>query len=222
MEILPNLWQVGGNGLTAPNDAAIYLIRADNSAALIDAGTGEGHPQLIKNISACLTAGVSLDYLFLTHCHYDHTGGVVGIRDHFGCSVIAHALDAGYLESGDSIVTGASWYGSRMHPTAVDYKIDGQSETFSVGSREIQAYHCPGHSPGSVVFVSELAGKRVLFGQDVHGPLHPSFLSDRQAYEQSLRFILSLEADMLCEGHLGVFRGKETVARFIRSYLTEP
>jgi hypothetical protein len=59
----------------------------------------------------------------------------------------------------------------------------------------------------------------VLFGQDVHGPLHPSLLSDRSQYSDSLKFLLSLESDILCEGHFGVYKGRENVQNFIRQYL---
>jgi hypothetical protein len=36
MKIVQNLWQVGGNDLTAPEDAAICLVRFEQQAALID------------------------------------------------------------------------------------------------------------------------------------------------------------------------------------------
>jgi hypothetical protein len=49
MEILPNLWQVGGGGLTGPGDAAIYLIRFGKQAALIDAGCGDGHQEALES-----------------------------------------------------------------------------------------------------------------------------------------------------------------------------
>ena len=38
MEICRNQWQVGGDGFSGPEDAAIYLIRFAEKAALIDAG----------------------------------------------------------------------------------------------------------------------------------------------------------------------------------------
>ncbi|MFO8163355.1 MAG: hypothetical protein R6T98_02345 [Desulfatiglandales bacterium] len=50
MQITKEVWHVGGNGLTTPEDAAIYLIRFGDQAALIDAGTGNGHKRLITNI----------------------------------------------------------------------------------------------------------------------------------------------------------------------------
>jgi hypothetical protein len=69
------------------------------------------------------------------------------------------------------------------------------------------------------VYLITLGNKKVLFGQDVHGPLNSSFLSDRQDYTNSLKFMLTLKADILCEGHFGVFKGKEKVEKFIRSYI---
>jgi glyoxylase-like metal-dependent hydrolase (beta-lactamase superfamily II) len=65
----------------------------------------------------------------------------------------------------------------------------------------------------------ESDGQRVLFGQDVHGPLHDDFRSDPQAYRQSLLDMAELGADILCEGHFGIFRGAERVEEFIRSFV---
>ena len=101
-EITGEVWQVGGGGITAAEDAAVYLLRFGDEAALIDAGAGKGHAALISNIEECGVAASQIGYLFLTHCHYDHTGGAERLRVACGCRVVAHQLDAKYLESGDS------------------------------------------------------------------------------------------------------------------------
>lgn len=219
MKILDDLWQVAGDGFTAPEDAASYLIRFGKCAALIDAGTGKRHNRLVRNISACLFFETDVEYLFLTHCHYDHAGGAEGIRNHYGCRIVAHARDAVFLEAGDGTTTAAEWYGAVQNRIAIDQKIDARKAEFAVGDGRITAYFCPGHSPGSLVYTAELNGFRVLFGQDVHGPLHRDLKSDARAYAESLKFLLDLNADILCEGHFGVLRGKEPVRRFISSYL---
>ncbi len=217
--IKPNLWQVGGGGLTDPGDAAIYLIRFGDQAALIDAGTGRGHSLLKKHIAACLPPGVELAYLFLTHCHFDHTGGAEGVRNDFGCRIVAHELDAVYLEAGDSEVTAASWYGARFTPLVIDIKLQSEESTIQIGSGSVKAIHWPGHSPGSVVYTTELDHQLVLFGQDVHGPIHPALLSDEKQYQDSLAKLVSLEADVLLEGHFGIFRTKAEVREFIQSFM---
>jgi len=219
MKIVEKLWQVGGAEYTTVEDAAVYLVRFGAQAVLIDSGCGADHDLLVENISEVLPPEVAIEYLFLTHCHYDHTGGAAKVRDHYGCPIVTHELDAVYLENGDSKVTAADWYGARMNPLKIDCKIKSRKETFQVGQGLVTAYHCPGHSPGSVVYVVELNSVRVLFGQDVHGPLDAAFLSDRDDYMRSLEFMIALEADILCEGHYGIYRGKDEVKKFISSFL---
>lgn len=219
MEILQNLWQVGGGDLTTPEDAAIYLFKSGNQAALFDAGCGNSHEQLVENISSVLAANTTITYLFLTHCHFDHVGGAAALREHYGCRIVAHQLDAAYLEAGDSLVTAASWYGEKMQPLTVNHKIEGRKEIFKVGKQEVSAYHCPGHSPGSVVYWIELENQKILLGQDVHGPLDPSLLSNREDYIRSLKFMMGLKPDILCEGHFGIYRGSDNIKKFIQSFL---
>ena len=219
MKILENLWQVGGAGYTTVEDAAVYLVRFGEKAVLIDAGCGNEPEALDENISEVLPPEVEIEYLLLTHCHYDHTGGAEAVRNRYGCRIVAHRLDAAYLESGDNTVTAANWYGARMNPLKIDHKIEEKKETFRIGRGKLTAYHCPGHSPGSVVYFAQIDSIRVLFGQDVHGPLEASFLSDRENYTRSLRFMMSLNADILCEGHFGIYRGKEKISHFIQQYL---
>ncbi len=219
--ITSEILQVGGYGLTAPEDAAIYLINFDGHAALVDAGTGRGHKRLLDNIDKVGVHGEQIEYLLLTHCHYDHTGGALGLRDRFGCLVIAHELDADFLESGDTEVTAASWYGTKFYPCPVDRRLSGAQETLMLGERPITALHIPGHSPGSLAFLTESEGQTVLFAQDVHGPLDPRLRSNRADYQVSLERMLALKTDILCEGHYGIFRGKVAVADFIRSFLED-
>ncbi|MGD8226811.1 MAG: MBL fold metallo-hydrolase [Desulfobacteraceae bacterium] len=218
-KITHEIFQVGGSGLTSIEDAAIYLIHFGGQAALVDAGCGHAQERLFKNIRACAIDLEQIEYLLITHCHFDHTGGIQGIKERTRCKVVAHELEASYLEQGDDIVTAAKWYGSSLNPVNIDIKLQADEGEIDLGGRKIKAIHTPGHSPGSVVYTTESEGLKILFAQDVHGPLDQSLLSDREDYVNSLNLLLSMEADVLCEGHYGVFRGKEEVADFIRSFL---
>ncbi|MGO9571358.1 MAG: MBL fold metallo-hydrolase [Desulfomonilaceae bacterium] len=222
IRIKNNLWQVGGRGLTDPADAAIYLVRFGDKAALIDAGSGRDQPQLRKNIAECLEPNVQLEYLLLTHCHFDHTGGAQAVRDEYGCLVVAHELDAIYLESGDNSVTGAASCGARLEPFAIDIRLQGQEFTLAVGSGTVTAIHCPGHSPGSVVYTTDIDGQLILFGQDIHGPIRSELLSDEKQYLASLAKLVNLKADLLLEGHFGIFETKQEVREFIEDWISLP
>ncbi len=219
IKIIDDIWQVGGSGITESGDASAYLVCFKNQAAVIDAGCGSGHEQLVENISACLPENVKVSHLLLTHCHYDHTGGAEPLRKQFGCKIVCHELDAVFLEKGDNNTTAASWYGAEIQPFPIDIKIRQPIAKLYFEHGEILAYHCPGHSPGSVVYMVEKEEKTILFGQDIHGPLHSMLLSNREDYLNSLKLIMGLNADILCEGHFGIFRGKNEVRQFIGSYL---
>lgn len=218
MKITDEVFQVGGSEFTSHEDAAIYLINFDGHAALVDAGCGNSTERLFSNIRSCGVNLEDIEYLLITHCHYDHTGGAKGVKDVTECQAVAHELDAEYLEKGDDSVTAAMWYGARLEPLAIERKLSLSREQISLGGRNIDAIHTPGHSPGSVVYVTESQGLKVLFGQDVHGPLDASLLSNREEYLKSLDLLLSLKADLLCEGHYGVYVGKDEVQKFIRSF----
>jgi glyoxylase-like metal-dependent hydrolase (beta-lactamase superfamily II) len=218
MKITEDIFQVGGSEFTSSEDAAIYLVNLGGHAALIDAGCGHAQKRLLENITACGVDPGEIEYILITHCHYDHVGGVRALKDHIRCRVVAHELEAPFMEQGDNTVTGAKWYGSHLEPFSVDIKLTLPKEKINLGDRQIEAIHIPGHSPGSVAYLTESDGYRVLFGQDVHGPLDANLLSNRKDYLQSLNLLLSLEADILCEGHFGIFKGKQEIRDFIESF----
>lgn len=219
MKITDEVFQVGGAGFTDPQDAAVYLIHFEGEAAVVDAGCGGAQDRLFRNILDCGVGPHQIRDLLVTHCHYDHTGGINGFRDRTKCRVIVHEHDAQFLEAGDADVTAATWYGDSIDPIQVDHAWRGEQMELKLGGRAISALHTPGHSPGSAVYITESEGLKILFGQDVHGPLDASLLSDREDYLRSLRKLLTLEADILCEGHYGVIKGKGEVSKFIESFL---
>ena len=72
-----------------------------------------------------------------------------------------------------------------------------------------------------MVYLVESEGLKVLFGQDVHGPIHHDLKSNTEDYQRSLKLMLSLDADILCEGHYGVYRGRDQVADFIKQFIVK-
>ena len=219
LEITSEIWQIGGAGFTSPEDAAAYLICLDGRAAVVDAGCGGQAVRLADNIGACGVAPDQVDFLLLTHCHFDHSGGAEAVRMDFDCAVVVHEGDAEPLRKGDSQRTAAHWYGRTMPPLKPDVILSGPENRISLGGRHVAALHTPGHTPGSLVYLVKSDGLRVLFGQDVHGPLHADFDSDAHAYRKSLLHMADLGVDVLCEGHYGVIRGADQVKAFIRSFL---
>ena len=65
--ITKEIFQVGGSGFTAPEDAAAYLIYMDGRAAIVDAGCGNTTEKLLENVHRCNVSDEHIDYLLITH-----------------------------------------------------------------------------------------------------------------------------------------------------------
>ncbi|MEN6469594.1 MAG: MBL fold metallo-hydrolase [Smithella sp.] len=220
-EILTGVYLIGGPNVTGADDAAVYLIDFGSDLVLIDAGAGGSSSQLVRNIEMLGLNPALVFHVILTHCHIDHIGSAPYFRQHFGSNIIIHEKDARALETGDSIKTAANWYGSTFPPTKVDQKLKGAHEILKFGDEELHCLHTPGHTPGSISIYLDRAGKRVLFGQDIHGPFNQAFGSDIEAWKMSMQMLLSLDADILCEGHFGIYQPKNKVRDYIERYLEE-
>jgi glyoxylase-like metal-dependent hydrolase (beta-lactamase superfamily II) len=220
-EIIKGVYLIGGAGMTSADDAAIYLIDFAGELVLIDSGAGRSSSQIIRNIEMLGLNPADISHLILTHCHIDHIGSAPFLKKQFGTKILIHELDAAAVERGDSRKTAANWYGTTFPPTAVDRKLKGGHEILKFGGEALHCLHTPGHTPGSISLYLDRAGKRVLFGQDIHGPFHKDFDSDIEAWKKSIRKLLDLNADILCEGHFGIFDSKESARSYIEGYLEE-
>ena len=216
-EIIKDIFIVGGPDITGGRDGCIYLMNL-GELILIDAGAGWSVEKIIKNIERFGFDCKSLNKIILTHCHIDHIGGVPEFKKKFGCKIYIHKLDAPPLENGDPVLTAASWYQTSFPPTPVDVKFNLPEETLIIGGQKIVCLHTPGHTPGSICIYMDKDGKRILFGQDLHGPLVEEFGSNLADYGRSTKKLLDLEADILCEGHFGIYKTKKEVREYILSY----
>ena len=210
---------IGGPGITHASDATSFVLVCGDELVMIDSGAGESAQLLVKNLERLGLAPDSLSTLILTHCHIDHIGSAPYLKDRFGCRLIIHDLDADAIERGDPSSTAAELYGTTFPPTQIDMRLTGERGTLTFGTEGIHWLHTPGHTPGSLSLYCERGGKRILFGQDIHGPFLSSFGSDIDAWKRSMKKLLDLEADILCEGHFGIFSSKERVRSYIMGYL---
>lgn len=218
-KVCERVYQVGGQDLSHGNDCCVYLVDGGGELALIDSGCGPGFSEILANIIRLGFEPDDIRTLLLTHCHIDHAGAAEMFRSECGLEIIAHELDCPPLESGDRTMTAAFVYGLKFDPLPVDRKLTGGDERLRVGDLSLTALLTPGHTPGSISAYSDVGRLRVLFGQDIHGPFHPDFGSDINAWRGSMARLLELNADVLCEGHFGVYSPKDAVRAYIQDYL---
>ena len=212
-EIIKTVYHVGDSG------CSVFLVdtQSDDGLVLIDCGMSLS---LIKKISKVGLNPMDIKHCIITHFHIDHIGACNDLKN-FNKNVkfYAHELDATAIEEeGHDHKTAALWYGVSYTPVKLEKRLNGDIEILKFGTLEFQCIHTPGHTPGSIVVLIEVNTTKILFGQDLHGPIIAG-VSNFKDYQESLRKVLDLKADILCEGHFGIFQPAERVEQYIKGYI---
>ena len=107
--------------------------------------------------------GVTVEKILLTHGHVDHASGAAELARRLEVSIEGpHADDAFWLDRlPDDTV---QWGFPRAEAFAPDRWLKNGA-TVTVGSLQLEVYHCPGHTPGHVVFFDR--ADRLAFVGDV-------------------------------------------------------
>jgi hydroxyacylglutathione hydrolase len=108
-------------------------------------------------------AGVTIEKILLTHGHIDHAGGAAALKEKLAVPVEGpQRADAFLLEH--LAETGRSYGIAGAQDVTPDRWLE-EGDEISVGGLAFQVLHCPGHSPGSVVFIN--AGEHFAIVGDV-------------------------------------------------------
>ena len=99
--------------------------------------------------AAAAQAGVTIEKILLTHGHIDHCGGAGVLAEELGVEIEGpHEADRYWI---DRLAEDGAKYGIPGKPFEPSrWLIDG--EQVRVGEIKFDVRHCPGHTPGHVVF----------------------------------------------------------------------
>jgi len=114
-------------------------------AAIIDPG-GEV-PRLLE---ALKQQGLTLEKIWITHGHLDHAGGTAALKAATGAVIEGpHRDDAFWI---DQIEQSGRQYGMPDAETFTPDRWLEDGDRVTLGETEFEVYHCPGHTPGHVIF----------------------------------------------------------------------
>jgi hydroxyacylglutathione hydrolase len=131
-------------------NCAILWDDASKQAVVVDPGG-----DVDRILAAIAQAGVSVERIWLTHGHLDHAGGAAELKEKLGDIPIEgpdqrdEFLLQGLEEQGRS-------YGFAMRNVTPDRWLQ-EGDSVAFGEHRFDVLHCPGHTPGHVVFVNHAA-----------------------------------------------------------------
>ncbi len=205
--------------ISGPLDVNCYVLwEGDGSCVLIDPAAE------LPVLDYMANQHLTCTHILLTHGHFDHIGGVSGIKQKTGALVCIHREDAGMLTSNaESLGTMMGFYNAPVQP---DLLLEDGDIIEALGTK-LHVIHTPGHTRGGICYLHE--SSRTLFTGDTIfrlGAGRADFPgSDEQdLYRSIVNKIFTLEGDYtLYPGHnrlttLEVERERNTFIRHYRGY----
>jgi len=126
------------------------------TGALVDPG-GDSE----KLLAAAARLGVTIEKILLTHGHIDHCGGTAQLSQELGLPIEGPHIDDRFLI--DDLPQQGLRFGFPQLQGFTPARWLSGGDTVRFGMVELQVRHCPGHTPGHVVFYSPEA-KRAFVG----------------------------------------------------------
>lgn len=177
--------------------ANCYLLVAGTHAAVVDPSADAN---TIRNV-AQQKYGATLDYILLTHGHFDHIVSVDSLRDLTGAPLCIHKWDAEMLADSKKNAFFTFFRTERVYRPAERLLEDG--DELLLGDETIRVIATPGHSQGSVCYLCN--GEFLITGDTVFANGYGRYDlwgGNQEALFSSLSSLRTLPSDMtIYPGH---------------------
>ncbi|MEJ2621894.1 MAG: MBL fold metallo-hydrolase [Candidatus Thiodiazotropha sp.] len=126
-------------------NCTLFWCENTRAVAIIDPG-GESE-RLIATIE---DLGLKPEMILLTHGHLDHAGGAVELAERLGIPIHGpHKEDAFWLQN---MQQQADMFGFGDSRSCTPDRWLDQGDQITLGDEQLEVIHCPGHTPGHIVF----------------------------------------------------------------------
>ena len=118
-----------------------------HQAAVIDPG---GDLEVL--LTTVQRLGVQLTQIWITHAHVDHAAATAELAQRFALPIIGPHIEEQFWI--DNLPEAAAMYGFPPAQPFTPTRWLQDGDTVTLGEHTLQVRHCPGHTPGHVVFYS--------------------------------------------------------------------
>ncbi|MDR0476407.1 MAG: MBL fold metallo-hydrolase [Desulfobulbaceae bacterium] len=223
-----------------PLRAALHFIVENGRAAIIDAGSNDSLPYVLRALNQLGLTPEAVDYVILTHVHLDHAGGAGLLMRHLPNARLVvhprgarHMIDPAKLVAGATLVYGAEamrrLYGEIL-PVPKERLIEAPHETIiNLAGRELLCLDTPGHAKHHITIVDRQSAS--VFTGDVFGvsyrdldtdgrqfvfPTTSPVQFDPEAAHASIGLICSLAPKVVYQTHFSELRDVPAQAEHLR------
>ena len=156
-----------------PASVGTFLMLCDDGTVLFDTGNGGENAGLYAGLDSLGMSPADVDYLYITHFHGDHIGGMMAGDSAVFTNAQVYAPKAEYdawMAMPDDrkaqVVRTMDAYKDRLHLVDCGLELLAGSEVVLPGG--VVPYYAPGHTPGHTVYYIKSAGLLVA-GDLMHG-----------------------------------------------------
>ena len=135
-----------------------YIVEDEETKEAICIDPGGKADKIIEMLNIL---NANLKYIYLTHCHADHIGAVLELKNKKGGKILIHRYDAEGLN--DESINLSSCIDMGDIELEADSRID-DGDLIHVGELEFKVIHTPGHTKGGSSLYCEKEG--LLFSGD--------------------------------------------------------
>jgi glyoxylase-like metal-dependent hydrolase (beta-lactamase superfamily II) len=129
-------------------NCTLVVCSTSKKAVLTDPG---GDLVMLKQ--AVTDSGATIEKILLTHGHLDHCAAARVLADHYGVPIEGpHIADDFWIQQ---LVSHSAQYGLENWGIFTPNRWLKDGDTVTIGDTQLDVLHCPGHTPGHVVFVSK-------------------------------------------------------------------
>lgn len=153
--------------VVGPLGTNCYIVKNEKTGKGFVVDPGSGAERILEEIK---NLDVKVEYIFLTHGHFDHCLCVKDISDATGAKLVFNKADLELFKSGAGLVR--HFYPDRVksmleHYYMSPYRLVTEGDTVDAGGLEVAFMNTPGHTVGSMfIFCEDIAftGDTLLLG----------------------------------------------------------
>lgn len=214
------------NVTTGKGSSTAFLVLGKDKSALIDCGMAYSASNLISNIQQVINNGRKLDYILLSHSHYDHVGSVPYLRKVWpDVKVLAAEYAQNIFTKRSALKTikelgnqAALYFGSSSlidyddNLMKVDYKIS-EGDVLDLGGISITVLETPGHTKCSLSFI---VNNEIIFACETtgviskSGRIYPAFITSYKDTINSIKKCQEANVPFIISPHFGLVGRSET------------